>query len=236
MPMSQEDVPFIPSDDSAIIALLNQLKERRDTQTQIAALPSARVIVTATATGVVVEPPAVPDPNELLPTLVIQTLILPERETAEGLLIRAVAIPWRKILKLIVQDRSLIYTIDPRKWEEIVAASYKESGLFDDVVLTPRSGDHGRDVIATRNGFGSVRQIESVKRYTPGHVVTADDVRVLGFATLADPKVSKGIISTTWDFAPKVDDDPNIKSLIPYRLELVNGTELIQRFKDWGKV
>ena len=113
--------------------------------------------------------------------------------------------------------------------------SYHASGLFDEVVLTPRSGDHGRDVIATKHGFCSIRCIESVKRYTPGKVVTAEDLRSLGFAMLADPKVNKGIVSTTWDFAPKIEDDPNIKSLLPHRLELVNRDALIERFKAWGK-
>ena len=95
------------------------------------------------------------------------------------MLIQAVTIPWKEILKLIKDDPNLIYQIDPRKWEQIIAGSYRASGLFDEVVLTPRSGDHGIDVIATRHGFCSIRCIESVKRYTPGKVVTANDVRAL---------------------------------------------------------
>jgi HJR/Mrr/RecB family endonuclease len=33
--------------------------------------------------------------------------------------------------------------------EELVAGAYKRAG-FEEVTLTPRSGDHGRDVIATK--------------------------------------------------------------------------------------
>ena len=167
---------------------------------------------------------------------VMQTLIIQESKSAEGRVIQAVTIPWKEILKLINGDPHLIYQIDPWKWEEIIAGSYKASGLFDEVVLTPRSGDHGRDVIATKHGFCSIRCIESVKRYTPGKVVDADDVRSLGFAMLANPKVNKGVVSTTWEFAPRIEDDPNIKSLIPHRLELVNRDALIERFKSWGKL
>jgi len=176
------------------------------------------------------------EPKTVLPTLVMQTLFIPGGSTTDGTLIQAVTIPWKRILKLINDDPDLIYKIDPRKWEEIIAGSYQDSGLFDEVILTPQSGDHGRDVIATRHGFCSIRCIESVKRYTPGKVVTAEDVRSLGFAVMADPKVNKGVVSTSWEFAPRIEDDPNIKSLLPHRLELVNRNALIERFKTWSKL
>ena len=174
-----------------------------------------------------------PDPKVLLPTLLTQTLIIPDSKTAEGVLIASVALPWRKILKLITEDSSLMYQIDPWRWEEIIAASYQESGRFDEVILTPRSNDGGKDVIAIKKGYGSIRFVESVKRYNPGNEVTADDVRALGFL-LTDPRNSKGIVSTTWKFAPKIEEDPLIKEFIPYRLELVDGVKLIDRCKLWA--
>ena len=47
--------------------------------------------------------------------------------------------------------------------------------------LTPRSGDYGRDVIATSKTklVGVVRIIDQVKRYTPPNEVTANDVRAM---------------------------------------------------------
>jgi restriction system protein len=90
-------------------------------------------------------------------------------------------------------------------------------------------------VIAYRDGFGSLRFIESVKRYTPGNAVPADDVRALLGVLMSDQQATKGIVSTTWEFAPKVAEDPLIKPHIPYRLELVDGQGLIDRFKHWGK-
>jgi restriction system protein len=102
------------------------------------------------------------------------------------------------------------------------------------VILTPRSNDGGKDVIAIKKGYGAIRFVESVKRYKPGNEVTADDVRALG-CLLFDPKNSKGIVSTTWKFAPKIEEDALLKTLVPYRLELVDGEKLIERFKLWGK-
>ena len=175
-----------------------------------------------------------PDPNYLLPTLLTQTLIIPESKTAEGVLIASVGLAWRKIFKLITKEPSLMYQVDPRKWEECIAASYEESGLFDEVILTPRSNDGGKDVIAIKKGYGCIRFVESVKKYKPGNDVTAEEVRALGFL-LHDSKNSKGIVSTTWKFAPKIEQDPLIKQFIPYRLELVDGEKLIERFKLWAE-
>jgi restriction system protein len=152
-------------------------------------------------------------------------------KTEEGELVRAVELPLLEIVRLISRDWGSVFNIPPRKWEEIVAATYEQSGFFDRVTLTPRSGDHGRDLIATKDGFGSVRFIESIKRYSPGREVTADEVRALMGATLGDPQATKGIISTTWQFAPRVLDDPNISRHHPIRIELVNGDAMVERMK-----
>src|ERR1017187_8877794 len=110
----------------------------------------------------------------------------------------------------------------------MIAAAFDEAG-YDEVILTPRSGDFGRDVIAVRKGVGCVRIIDSVKAYSPGHLVTHDDVRALAGVLYGDPKATKGIVTTTSDFAPKIATDPYISPLMPYRLELMNGVKL----KEW---
>jgi restriction system protein len=173
------------------------------------------------------------EPSESLPVLLSRAIITPYDRSCEGELIKAVTLPLRQIIAAIQRSPSLMYEIDPRKWEEIVAATYHESGLFDEVTLTPRSGDRGRDVIAVRKGFGGVRLIESVKRKTPGHKTTAEEVWALLGVLLSDPQASKGIVSTTWEFAPKVEDDPDITKYIPNRLELLNGPASLKRFEQY---
>ena len=167
------------------------------------------------------------------PILVNRTVIIPLTKTDEGQLIKVATIPLLAIIERIMKDPSLMYEIDPRKWEEIIAASYDESGLFDEVTLTPRSGDRGRDVIAVKKGFGSVRLIESVKRHKPGTKTTAEEVQALLGVMLSDPQASKGIVSTTWQFAPKILDNPQIAQYIPHRLELVDGASLVERLKEY---
>lgn len=161
-------------------------------------------------------------------TLVIQTVIYPGAKTHEGVLVESVGIAWREFMRLCADDPHIFHKIDARKWEEIIAAAYKAYG-FDEVTLTPRSGDLGRDVIAVKKGFGAVRFLDQVKAYGPGHLVKADDVRAMLGVITGDQNTSKGVVTTTSDFAPKIRDDPLIKPYLPYRLELVNGTELTKR-------
>lgn len=135
------------------------------------------------------------------------------------------------IVRLLKDDPGQALAISPYKWEELVAAAFDVAG-YDEVILTPRSGDYGRDVIAAKHGVGSVRIIGSVKAYKPGHLVRHDDVRALAGVLSTDTRASKGIVTTTSDFAPGIWTDPFISPLIPYRLELLNGTALQKWFEQ----
>lgn len=133
----------------------------------------------------------------------------------------------------IEKNPDIIYQIDPRKWEEIVAAAYDKAG-FDEVILTPRSGDFGRDVIAIKKGFGSIKFIDQVKAYKQGHIVNADEVRALLGVLSGEQDASKAIFTTTSTFAPKIEEDKFIKPFLPTRLELVNKERLIARLLNQG--
>jgi restriction system protein len=162
--------------------------------------------------------------------LLLQTVIVPGAKKDEGTLIEAVALPWFDIIALLERDPSIAYQLSWEKWEEMIAGTYKESG-FDEVILTPRSGDHGRDVIAIMKGVGSIRVIDSVKAYRPPHLVGYDDVRAL-IGVLHGDGASKGFLTTTSDFAPNMMKDPLITRWIPSQLELVNGTMLLARLQE----
>jgi restriction system protein len=166
-------------------------------------------------------------------SLLLQTIIVPGTKTAVGQLIEAVALPWFEIIELLKSDPTMAYKLPPRKWEEIIAGAYKKAG-FDEVTLTPRSGDYGRDVIAVKRGLGFVRVIDQVKAYKPDHLVTADDVRAL-MGVLQGDGASKGFLTTTSDFAPKLQEDPLIIPFIPSRLELINGKALLKRLEELAK-
>jgi restriction system protein len=153
------------------------------------------------------------------PSILLQAVIVPGEKTAEGLLIESVASIWFDIIERIQRAPDEIYEIDWRKWEEIIAGGYTQLGF--DVVLTPRSNDKGRDIIATSKTLGgSVRFFDQVKAYRPGHLVTAEEVRAMVGVLNLEGNVSKGFITTTSSFAPGVFQDQDFARLIPYRLEL----------------
>jgi restriction system protein len=161
-------------------------------------------------------------------SITLSGIVTPERKVPEGLLIKVASLAFAHILEEIEKDGQKIFEIPPDKWEEIVAGAYDQAG-FDEVILTPRSGDHGRDVIAIRKGIGSIKIINSVKAYKPSHLVGYDDVRALLGVLSGERDASKGIMITTSNFPPKIMQDPYIAPFVPYRLELMNGVQL----QDW---
>jgi len=72
------------------------------------------------------------------------------------------------------------------------------------------------------------RIIDQVKAYRPGHRVSADEVRALLGVLSADQNASKGLVTTTSEFAPKISEDRLLKPFMPHRLELKNGKQLAQ--------
>jgi restriction system protein len=162
--------------------------------------------------------------------VVLQALVTRETQVEEGFLVRAIEPAWAQIAALIAADPDALFKLTPQQLEELVAASYDKAG-FDEVVLTPRSGDFGRDVIAVRKGWGSVRIVDQVKCFKPGHLVTANDVRALLGVLHSDPNATKGIVTTSSQFAPRIEKDPLISPQVPFRLELVDGPALRERLK-----
>jgi restriction system protein len=169
--------------------------------------------------------------QENAPEITVQAIITPEPiiipsgeiltlgpKTSEGRLVDDVSVVWDELIRSFVRNPEEIYDVDPRKLEEIVAGAYKIHGY--EVELTPRSGDRGRDVVATKHGVGSIRIFDQIKRYKISRPVSADEVRSLLGTITAAPNVSKGVITTTSTFAPRLLDDDDIRRQVPHRLEL----------------
>jgi restriction system protein len=160
-----------------------------------------------------------------LPALTLSSVIIPERNVSDGILIRSTSDLWAEIVRRLGANWSEAFQLKPEQWEELIAGAFKKAG-YDDVTLTPRSGDHGRDVIAVKHGVGCVKIIGSVKAYKPGLLVGYDAIRALIGVMSGERDVSKGIITTTSDFPPLVGEDPFIAPFMPTRLELINGQNL----------
>lgn len=175
-------------------------------------------------------PVVVGAPNsEPPPEVMLQAVVTLGAKTTEGHIIEAVSLPWLEFLRHIERNPSSMHQIHWRKWEEIIAAAYKDAGYS--VELTQRSGDNGRDVIATKEGLLSIRYFDQVKAYAPGRPVTLDQVHSMIGVLSTAPNVSKGIITTTSDFAPGVYTNPEVQRFVPYRLDLRPRDRLLEWLK-----
>lgn len=155
-------------------------------------------------------------------------------KTSEGEIISACDLPWRIIARLLKDGDEYIRLLanSPRKLEELIAAAYAKDGF--EVVLTPRSGDGGKDIIATKKGHFQLRFIDQVKAYSPGTLVTHDDVRAMIGVLTVDQGASKGIITTTSRFQPQVKTSPEFAQFMPTRLQLRERSDLIDLFANLG--
>ena len=158
-----------------------------------------------------------------MPGMLLQTAIVQLGEkTEEGQIVQAVALPWFEIIDQVSKNPDFLFQVQWRKLEELIAGAYEKEG-WDEVTLTPPSSDGGRDIIAVKKGVCRIRIIDQVKAYATGQRVSADDIRSLIGVLASDLNVSKGFVTTTAEFAPKIYDDHNINQFIPYRLELRDG-------------
>jgi restriction system protein len=160
----------------------------------------------------------------IIPPVVLDTIVIPGSRTTEGQLIEAVSIAWFEIIDAILKDPDFIHHLTWRQWEEMIAGAYKQQGFK--VILTPGSGDGGRDVIAESRELGAIRFFDQVKAYKPGHLVEANDVRAMLGVLTKYGNVSKGVITTTSDFAPGIPVE--FQEFIPFRIELKAQRDLIE--------
>jgi restriction system protein len=152
-------------------------------------------------------------------------ILIPAGHSIEGLLVKSYGAAWVEIASLLGNNWTAAFQIEPRQWEEILAGALHKEGFS--VTLTPRSKDHGRDVIAEKTGVGCMRMLGSMKAYAPDHLVPREHVHeVLG--VVETERATKGMIVTTSDFAPELFDAPGLAAEIPNRLELMNGVQLQQ--------
>lgn len=174
-----------------------------------------------------------PDNNEWLaaiatPSVLLQTDVVTLGEkTEEGDVVKSVRQTWPEIVKQIQLRKEFLFefTKSARAFEMFLAATYRKDG-FDEVILTPRSNDRGRDVIASKTG---ARILDQAKAYNRKLLVTHEEVRAMAFVVLRDRLPSTGAITTTSDFAPTIETGDEFYGIVPDMVELRNGN----RLRDW---
>jgi hypothetical protein len=113
-------------------------------------------------------------------------------------LVRAVATINDELIHHLARNPELLYELNPRKFEELVAELLKAQGF--EPTLTPRSRDGGRDILAARSdSLGSLLYLVECKRYAPTNKVGVELVRAIHGVTQAE-RATKGVIVTTSSF------------------------------------
>ena len=107
------------------------------------------------------------------------------------------------LLDRVLRDPEAMRHLSAREFEGFVATLVEQLG-FDDVILTPRSGDDGRDVVATKSIHGiSIVCAFECKKYAPNRPIGPEIARaLLGTITHSGTRATKGILVTTSYFTP----------------------------------
>jgi len=123
-------------------------------------------------------------------------IVQPAREP----LIRVDRLPLR-VLRAVLLDPRHLRRLTPRQFEEFTAEILDTLG-FEDVLLTPRSGDGGRDVIASRRVDGiPLTFYFECKKYAEDNKVQLESLRaLLGVVAHHSTEANIGVLVTTSTF------------------------------------
>lgn len=123
-----------------------------------------------------------------------------DREEVESRIIQVEYLPQR-LFDAIRNEPMLMRGLDPRAFEEFTAELLSKLG-FQGIRLTPRSGDGGRDIVATQvvNDIPVIMAFEC-KQYAESNKIGPDYLRaLLGTITQGATRASMGVLVTTSSF------------------------------------
>lgn len=125
------------------------------------------------------------------------------------------------IIRELAVRPHLMYELHPRKFEQLVAELFRDMGY--DVVLTPPSGDGGRDIKAFRkDACGTLLTLIECKRYSRTHPVGVALVRSL-YGVLERERASHALVATTSRFTKGARA---FQQDVPFRLSLADYDQL----------
>ena len=132
------------------------------------------------------------------------------------------------LIKYLALHPEKMYELDPYKFEELVAALFRERGY--EVVHTPRARDGGRDLLAFfKEPFGTILTIVECKKYGQHRRIGPALVRQL-YGVVEKERASHGILVTTTLFTPGARD---FALDLQYRLSLRDFEDLARWCKEY---
>jgi HJR/Mrr/RecB family endonuclease len=120
-----------------------------------------------------------------------------------------------ELIAHLARRPELLHTLDPRKFEEIIADIFQDKGFT--VELTPQTRDGGRDIKAVHSDeFGTSLYLVECKRYARDRKVGVEVVRGL-YGVIHAERATRGIVATTSTFSR---DAVKFASPLQYELSL----------------
>jgi HJR/Mrr/RecB family endonuclease len=126
-----------------------------------------------------------------------------------------------ELIAYLAKHPEKMYEMEPRKFEELVAAIFRAKGY--DVVLTPRTRDGGLDIRAFhKSDVGVFLTLIECKRYGPKRPVSVEIVRGL-YGVTESERANAGLIVTTSSFTK---DAKSFQDQNKYRVQLADQADL----------
>lgn len=120
----------------------------------------------------------------------------------------------------------ILYDIDPRKFEELVAYIFSSHGFM--VELTKRTRDGGRDIIAIKSDLGiQSKFLIECKRYAIDRPVSVDLVRNL-YGVQMQEGANKSVLATTSRFTNDARIFANTKNTTEWCMDLKDFEDIRQ--------
>ncbi len=130
---------------------------------------------------------------------------------------------WSEIFRELLMAPKNLFSIEPRKFEELVAELLIREGM--DVHLTQASRDGGRDILAfTETAVGRHLYLVECKRYAAKRPVDVGWIRAL-YGVVEQERATAGLIVTTSYFTP---DAVKFSNTVKHRISLRDQEELIE--------
>lgn len=165
--------------------------------------------------------------KKITPLLVTESLVDLKFRKRTFLQIVRVTDSWIDMANLIIRMPNFAYSLEPRTFEEFVAGAYKRKG-FNQVILTPRSGDGGQDVIAFNDGMFPQSISVSVKLHKQGKKFTHNTVREL-IGVMEAFKMTNGHLVTTGIMPPRLLNNEVVGPYIDRRITILT----LDVFRKW---
>lgn len=126
------------------------------------------------------------------------------------------------------KNPEMLREIDPRQFEQIMAAVFRNRGF--DVTLTRPTRDGGFDLmLLKRTDIGAGMTLVECKRYAEHRKVGVDVVRGL-YGVVEEKRATGGLIATTSSFT---SDAIAERDRLKYRMELADMNRLKELLREW---